>query len=287
MANVTLTVNPDTLDLKVGETANLNITTDEGNTIEVTPVDQSGVVDITETDGTYTITAVKEGTAELTVTAMDTNTDTSSVTVTINVTKEEEQVPTKPDAPTISTERWTNAETKDALLATGDFKEKFKELALHAQTDDRSLIAELSTFNTNTGIIQTTNNNPLFISGSIFNLYKVIMNMLEDAAIDPDPIKFENVLDIIQAYFTEFKNDGFSYNAVTRYLKYWNEHKEDWNIKDGDYETHLVLMKIISTLADPATRDVNKATIDFDTLFADDTLLISDELKDRIVDYYA
>lgn len=286
MATVTLTVTPDVIDLKVGESATLNITTDSGNDVDVVPVDQSGTVDIVENNGTFTVTAVKAGTAELTVTAMDVDSDTAQATVTINVT---EKVVTTPDVdiPTIATDRWTNAEMQTAIRATKDFKEKFEEIALNAPTDDRSLIAELSTFNKNTGVLQLTNNSPEYIAGAIFNLYKVMVDMLEDSVLDNDTVKFENVLEIIQCYFVEFSDDGLSYNALTRYLEFWRERANKWNVVENDVHTHTVLVKIISALADPTTRAANKAIVDVDTLLDDETVLLSDELKTRIKDYYA
>lgn len=286
MATVTLTVNPNVIDLKVGESATLNITTDTGNDLDVVPVDQSGVVDIVENNGSFTVTAVKAGTAELTVTAMDVDSDTAQATVTINVT-EEVTTPDVEDKPTIATDRWTNAEMQTAIRANGDFEEKFTEIALNAPTDDRSLIAELSTFNKNTGVLQLTNNSPEYVSAAIFNIYKVMVDMLESAAVDNDTVKFENVLEIIQCYFVEYADDGFSYNALTRYLNIWRDKASKWNVVENDEHTHRVLTKIISALADPNTRDANKAVIDVDTLLDDETLLLSDELKERIKDYYA
>lgn len=287
MATVTLTVNPNVIDLKVGESATLNITTDSGNDLEVVPVDQSGVVNITEQNGSFSITAVKEGTAELTVTAMDVDSDTAQATVTVNVTADAVVTPPAVDVPGIATDRWSNQEMQTAIRATGDFKEKFAEIALNAPTDDRSLIAELSTFNSNTGVLQLTNNSPKYISAAILNLYKVMVGMLEASVKDTDPIKFENVLEIIQCYFLEYSNDGFSYNALTRYLSLWNDNVDNWNVKENDKHTHCVLVKIISALADPATRDVNKAVVDVPTLLNDEEVALSDELKDRIIDYYA
>lgn len=286
MATVTLTVTPDVIDLKVGESATLNITTDSGNDVDVVPVDQSGTVDIVENNGTFTVTAVKAGTAELTVTAMDVDSDTAQATVTINVTEKEVTTPDV-DIPTIATDRWTNAEMQTAIRATKDFKEKFEEIALNAPTDDRSLIAELSTFNKNTGVLQLTNNSPEYIAGAIFNLYKVMVDMLEDSVLDNDTVKFENVLEIIQCYFVEFSDDGLSYNALTRYLEFWRERANKWNVVENDVHTHTVLVKIISALADPTTRAANKAIVDVDTLLDDETVLLSDELKTRIKDYYA
>ena len=97
-------------------------------------------------------------------------------------------------------------------------------------------------------------------------------------------LRFNNYITLISLYFNTFKF-AFKYNYLTRETKYWDNEAPFRPTKE-DTITWDTLAKILSELANVITRPTKIEEIKFETIIANDKLLLSTDMVNNLINYY-
>lgn len=104
------------------------------------------------------------------------------------------------------------------------------------------------------------------MSGQAYDLYYVVTDILDD--VKEDEARFNNLLNIISKMFFQYKDIATSKEYLVRGIDSWIE--LGYTDDEKDVYTFEALFGLIALLSDEANRDANKATVNFDEVFAED-----------------
>ena len=214
---------------------------------------------VTADTSSRTIKAVKEGKANITITAKAGLAAAKSVVVEVTVTKEADPEP-EPDP------KLTDEEIK-GILEKPDFNYKTDIVEL-GKNAPLKYTTELSVIKTYVNKMATTSNliSEYDMSAQSYNLYYVITDILDD--VKAEEVKFNNLLNIVSKMFFQYKDVATSKRHLVRGIDKWATIGFTKDAKD--VYTFEALFGLIALLSDEAKRNENKATVKFDEMFAED-----------------
>lgn len=240
----------------------------EGDT-QVFSVETNGVItsivsdkpDICSVDvDAKTITALKEGAAVITFTAKADSAAEKSVSVSVSVAKIPEV-----EEPTVEP-KYTDEEIDDILDKPDfDYATDIVEIGKNAPL---KYTTQLATVKSYVNKMDITGNliSMEEMSGQAYDLYYVVTDILDD--VKEDEARFDNLLTIISKMFFQYKDIATSKEYLVRGIDLWGE--LGYTNDSKDVYTFEALFGLIALLSDEANRDANKATINFDEMFAED-----------------
>lgn len=253
----TLVVTPqDVVSLKEGDTQVFSVETNGVITSIVSDKPEICSVDV----DSKTITAVKEGSAVITFTAKADPAAEKSVSVTINVAKIPEV-----EEPTVEP-KYTDEEIDD-ILDKPDF-DYAKDIVEIGKNAPLKYTTQLATVKSYVNKMDITGNliSMEEMSGLAYDLYYVVTDILDD--VKGDEARFNNLLNIISKMFFQYKDIATSKEYLVRGIDLWS--KLGYTDDSKDVYTFEALFGLIALLSDEANRDANKATVNFDEVFAED-----------------
>lgn len=253
----TLVVTPqDVVSLKEGDTQVFSVETNGVITSIVSDNPEICSVDV----DSKTVTAVKEGSAVITFTAKADPAAEKSVSVTINVAKIPEV-----EEPTVEP-KYTDEEIDD-ILDKPDF-DYAKDIVEIGKNAPLKYTTQLATVKSYVNKMDITGNliSMEEMSGLAYDLYYVVTDILDD--VKGDEARFNNLLNIISKMFFQYKDIATSKEYLVRGIDLWS--KLGYTDDSKDVYTFEALFGLIALLSDEANRDANKATVNFDEVFAED-----------------
>lgn len=278
--SLSFTVNPNPINIKEKETFIVNV---EGDLDSIAARSTNMLTFVITNIGAKTITiqSLFAGTANLIVTGRKAGYKDTDLTVKVNITKDSIIDPGEDGE--VTPGKLNDSEIKAILdKPEFDYKTDMKEIAVKSPLKYRSVIALMYSYN--------SENSPLAplpseskVAKNTYNLYFVLIDALNDVVKDTD--KFNNFFTIVNKTFLTYKDEAYAYRYLVRSLELWLELKliED----EKEIYTFKALADLIVKLADPATRDTNKANIRFDEVFAKDKHTLNSDLLNAIKTYYA
>lgn len=253
----TLVVTPqDVVSLKEGDTQVFSVETNGVITSIVSDKPEICSVDV----DSKTITAVKEGSAVITFTAKADSAAEKSVSVTINVAKIPEVVEPEVEP------KYTDEEI-DNILDKPDF-DYAKDIVEIGKNAPLKYTTQLATVKSYVNKMDITGNLISYeeMAGQAYDLYYVVTDILDD--VKEDEAKFDNLLNIISKMFFQYKDIATSKEYLVRGIDLWS--KLGYTDDSKDVYTFKALFGLIALLSDETNRDANKATVNFDEVFAED-----------------
>lgn len=277
--SLSFTVTPNPISVKENETIEITV---EGE-LDTVSAESSNTINLAVKNVTGKVIQVEglvAGNANLVVTGRKSGFKDTEVTVSVTITKDDIVDPGEEERPPV---KLSDAEIKTILDKPDfDYKTDMKEIATKSPLKYRSVIALMHSYN--------SENSPLAplpteakVAKNTYNLYFVLNDALNDVVKDTD--KFNNFFTIVNKIFLTYKDEAYAYRYLVRSLELWLELKliED----EKEIYTFKALADLIAKLADPDTRDANKADIRFDEVFATGKHTLNSDLLNAIKTYYA
>lgn len=253
----TLVVTPQgTVSLKEGDKQVFSVETN-GDILSIVS-DKEDVCSVEV--ATKTVTALKEGTAVITFTAKAGSAAEKSISVTINVAKIPEVVEPEVE-PKYTDEEIDNILDKPDFDYAKDIVEIGKNAPLKYTTQLATVKSYINKMSIKGNLISYVE-----MSGQAYDLYYVVTDILDD--VKEDEARFNNLLNIISKMFFQYKDIATSKEYLVRGIDSWIE--LGYTDDEKDVYTFEALFGLIALLSDEANRDANKATVNFDEVFAED-----------------
>lgn len=279
--SVKLVVDPTSFSGKPGDERIFNVETDNGATVTFT----SDNVDIVTADSaTKKVVLVAAGQATVKVKAELAGKTASEVSIAITVSEKgtEGGTTTPGETPEEVKPRLTDDEIKN-ILEKGDFdfKVDLTKIGTEGPIKYRTSLAFIKTYeerNGSTAPFKGLKN----LAKDNYNLYYVLVDILEDVV--EDDVKFNNIFNIVNKMVAQYKDSSFVYSKLITGLDLWEQ--LPFGLTEEDVLTYKNLLLVITKLADPTTRDANKADLKIDELLDPAKVRLLPELINKIKTYY-